>query len=195
MLFRYNTKKNPKKDSITVLGNDIHLRHMIYLGCVSFFFFWADLCETIACSLLGGGITSQNSSYQITRLCPSLCWFAISFPCFQFRPIAILGAFNLLLHSTPSGPLTEVHNWLCRNILSDRVLPPCDGFLDPFKSWFPHCLLQWWVGPTPTPPSSLVPPGESSCDPVLETIQGPIHPRGNHPCLCPKQQQRLQHRF
>ena len=38
-----------------------------------FFFFWAGLRDHIAYSLLGGGIPSQNSGYNITRLCRSLC--------------------------------------------------------------------------------------------------------------------------
>ena len=37
------------------------------------FFFGDGLRDRIACSLLGGGILSHNSSYKITRLCPSLC--------------------------------------------------------------------------------------------------------------------------
>ena len=34
-----------------------------------FFFFWSSLRDPIACSLLGGGILTQNSGYKITRLC------------------------------------------------------------------------------------------------------------------------------
>ena len=33
-------------------------------------FFWSGLSDPIACSLLGGGITTQNSGYKVTRLCP-----------------------------------------------------------------------------------------------------------------------------
>ena len=36
-----------------------------------FFFFWTGLCVPIECSLLGGGLPSQNSGYMDTRLCPS----------------------------------------------------------------------------------------------------------------------------
>ena len=38
-----------------------------------FFFFWAGIRDPISCSLLGGGIPSQNSGNNITRVCPSLC--------------------------------------------------------------------------------------------------------------------------
>ena len=38
--------------------------------------FWAVLRDPIACSLLVGGIPSQNSGYKVTILCPS---FMISF--------------------------------------------------------------------------------------------------------------------
>ena len=37
-----------------------------------FFFFWYGLRDPIACSLLGGGIPSQNSDYKVTRLCLSI---------------------------------------------------------------------------------------------------------------------------
>ena len=36
-----------------------------------FFLSWSGLCDPIACSLLGGGIATQNSGYKVTRLCPS----------------------------------------------------------------------------------------------------------------------------
>ena len=32
---------------------------------------WSGLRDPIACSLLGGGIPTQNSGYGDTRLCPS----------------------------------------------------------------------------------------------------------------------------
>ena len=89
----------------------------------------------------------------------------------------------------------EVQNWPRRNILRNRVLPPRDGFPDPLEACFPHCLLQCWLGPTPIPPSPRLPPGEPSRDPVLETIQVPLYPRGKHPRLHPEQQHCLQHRF
>ena len=47
----------------------------------------------------------------------------------------------------------------------------------------------------PPPPSPRMPPGEPLREPVLEAIQGPLHPRDNHPRLRPEQQQRLRHRF
>ena len=47
----------------------------------------------------------------------------------------------------------------------------------------------------PHPPSPRLPPGEPPRNPVLEAIQGPLHPRGKHLNLCPKQQQFLRHRF
>ena len=93
----------------------------------------------------------------------------------------------------PSGPLTEVQNWSRHNILCDRVLPPCDWFPDPLEACLPHCLIQWWVGPTNIPLSPRLPPGEPSCNPVLESIQGLLHKRGKHPHLRPKQQYRLRH--
>ena len=38
---------------------------------LSIFFFWSGLRDPIACSLLGGvWLQSQNSGYQVTRLCP-----------------------------------------------------------------------------------------------------------------------------
>ena len=40
----------------------------IYLS-FSFYFFWSGLRDSIACSLLGGIIPSQNSGYTVTRLC------------------------------------------------------------------------------------------------------------------------------
>ena len=95
----------------------------------------------------------------------------------------------------PSGPFTEVHNWSRRNILRDRVLSPCDGFPDPLEACFPHCLLQWRVCSTLAPPYPQLRSGEPSRDPVLEAIQVPIHPRGEHPRLRPEQQHRLRHRF
>ena len=93
----------------------------------------------------------------------------------------------------PIRPLTEVQNWSRRNILRERVLPPRDEFTDPLKVCIPHFLLQWWLGPTPIPPSPQMPPGEPLRDPMLEAIQGPLHPRGKHPRLCSEQQHSLQH--
>ena len=87
---------------------------------------------------------------------------------------------------SPSGPLIEVQNWSRCNILRDRFLPPRDGLPDPLEARFPHCLRQWRVRPTPIPPSPRLPPGEPSHDPVMEAIQCSLHPRCEHPCLCPK---------
>ena len=78
----------------------------------------------------------------------------------------------------PSGTLTEVHNRPHHNILRGRVLPPRDVCFDPLEACFHHCLLQWWILPTPITPSTRLPPSEPSHEPVLETNQGPLHPRG-----------------
>ena len=48
--------------------------------------------------------------------------------------------------------LTEVQNQSCCNILRGHILPPCDVCLDPLEACFYHCLLQWELLPTPTPP-------------------------------------------
>ena len=43
-------------------------------------FFWSGLHGPISCSLLGGGFSSQKSSYKVTRICPSItlfCYFVL----------------------------------------------------------------------------------------------------------------------
>ena len=57
--------------------------------CYFFLFFWSDLRDPIACSLLGGGIRSQNINYKVTRICTSimLSWYFVpplSFPAHRF---------------------------------------------------------------------------------------------------------------
>ena len=67
-----------------------------------FFFFWDGLRDPISCSLLGGGIPSQNSGYKVTRLCPSSmlsCFFVppSSFPARRrFQGHSLLLAHRLL---------------------------------------------------------------------------------------------------
>ena len=60
---------------------------------IFFFFLWTVLRDPIACSILGGGIPTQNSGYNSTRLCSSKFSFLIlhhpSLPC--FRPVVYLG--------------------------------------------------------------------------------------------------------
>ena len=53
-----------------------------------FFFFWAGLRDPISWSFWGGWSPPQNSGYNITRLCHSLCWFSyyFVFPCRVFCP-------------------------------------------------------------------------------------------------------------
>ena len=66
-------------------------------------------------------------------------------------------------------------------------MPPHDGLPDTLEACFPNCLLQLRVGPAPTPLSPQIPPGEPLRNPVVEAIQGPLHPRGKHPRLRPEQ--------
>ena len=73
------------------------------------FFFWAGHHDSIACSLLGGIILSQNSGYRITRLCP----YCIMLICSKYFstflrsvPSSSGGIRSAPLHSYPLGPLT-----------------------------------------------------------------------------------------
>ena len=94
----------------------------------------------------------------------------------------------------PSGPLTEVHNWSRCNILRDRVLPPCDRLSDPLEARFPHCVRQRRVLPIHIRLLLRLIPGDPPHDPVLETVQGQIHPWVEDPRLRPEHQHRLYHR-
>ena len=87
---------------------------------------------------------------------------------------------------SPRGTLTEVQNWSRRNTLRNHVLPRRDEFPDPLKACFPPYLLQWRVGLDPIPLSPRLPPRETPHHPVMESIQGPLHPRVKHPRLCPE---------
>ena len=74
-----------------------------------FFFFWTGLCDPISCSLLGGGIPSQNSCYKSTRLCHSLslgfCYYVVP-PCSFFCLLYVLVDYSSApLHSSPLKPL------------------------------------------------------------------------------------------
>ena len=96
----------------------------------------------------------------------------------------------------PSGPLTEVQNCSHRNILRDRILPPCDRLPYPFEPRFTQCLQQRRVSPAPI--SLLLPrllPGDPTRDPVLKNFQGLLHPWGEDLRLRPKQQHQLGHRI
>ena len=105
--------------------------------------------------------------------------------------------------SPPRGGRTRSRSILQRNQfwtsmsgpLDGRVLPPRGGLPDPLEARFPHCLRQWQISPTPIPLSNYLPPIDPSCDPVLESIQVPLHPRGEYPRIRPEQQYRLRHRF
>ena len=74
-------------------------------------------------------------------------------------------------------------------------MPPRDRLSDPLEARFPHCLCQWRVITDPIPPSPRSPPHYNSRNPVTEDIQGPLHPRGEYPRLCPKPQHRLRRCF
>ena len=76
-------------------------RELLFLVETFFLFFWDGFRDPIACSLLGGGIPYQNSSYKRTRLCTSLslgfCYYIVPpLPC--FLPVVCLGGF--LFHPT-----------------------------------------------------------------------------------------------
>ena len=79
-----------------------------------FFFFWGGLHDSILFSLLGGGISSQNSGYKITIICP---FFYISF--LLHLPTSILASCDSRgmhssapLHSSPLDPLTPIKSSL-----------------------------------------------------------------------------------
>ena len=124
----------------------------------SFLFFWDSLRDPIACSLLDGGIPSQNSGYKITRLCTYLFYFDTSFPRPQFRPVIILGILTLLLHSTllHSTPLhltRSLHSTLFGLNQKPTLNPSLP--LPPFSS--PAPILDRPVTATvetPSPPAS-----------------------------------------
>ena len=86
-----------------------------------FLFFWASLRDPIACSLLVGGILSQNSGYKITRLCP---YFSLVFgyyvvvPLPYFLPVVCIG--GLLVRPTPFWSTLPARS--LRFLLSARVL-------------------------------------------------------------------------
>ena len=102
---------------------------------------------------------------------------ALFFAPYKYRPTCSHHFRDTLL-LPPSGPLTEVHNRLRRNILRNRVLTPCGVLLNPLEACFHHCLLQCWVLPTPTPPSTRLPASEPLRNPGLETTKGPLDPGG-----------------
>ena len=81
------------------------------------------------------------------------------------------------------SPLTEVQNWSRRNVLRDRVLPPCDGFPDLCKPCLSHGLPQRGIVPFPIPPSPRLSPRDSARDPVHDTVQRPLDPCGQYPRL------------
>ena len=68
------------------------------------------------------------------------------------------------------GPLTEFQNRSRRNVLCDRILPPCDGLPDPFKPHLSHGLLQRRVCPLPVPPSPRLSSGDPERGPVQEAL-------------------------
>ena len=48
------------------------MKSSVFLGVGLFLFFLCtSIRDPIACSILGGGIPTQNSGYKRTRLCPS----------------------------------------------------------------------------------------------------------------------------
>ena len=56
--------------------------HIVVSGSMSAYFFflflWAGICNTIVCSIFGGGVTSHNIGYKFTILCPYItlvCYF------------------------------------------------------------------------------------------------------------------------
>ena len=74
-------------------------------------------------------------------------------------------------------------------------MPPCDQLSDPLEAHLPHCLCQRRVLPDTTPLSPRLPLSDPSREPVLEAIQGPLHPWGEDPHIHPEQQHRLPHHF
>ena len=70
----------------------------------SLLFFWTGLCGPVACSLLGGGVTTQKSGYKDTRICSYIVLVCYrSTPCFQSRPgISYYTASSPHLFSSPS---------------------------------------------------------------------------------------------
>ena len=62
--FNYNHTAREPEDMALFLDN-------IGAPDIEFFFFWTGLRDLIACSILGGGIPTQNSGYESTRLCIS----------------------------------------------------------------------------------------------------------------------------
>ena len=83
-------------------------------------------------------------------------------------------------------PLAELQNQLRRHILRDCILPPHDVGPNLLEACFWHCHLQRKIVPTPIPPPPWMPPGDSLHNTVLKATQGPLHPGGQDPHLCPK---------
>ena len=54
-----------------LIGSGVGSQSMVPDESSSSSFFWSGLHDHIACSLLGGGIPTQNSGYRDTRICPS----------------------------------------------------------------------------------------------------------------------------
>ena len=76
-----------------------------------FFFFWTGLSDPIACSIVGGGIPTQNSDYKGTRLCTSKFRFFATLSLPDVLPARRLSRLidhpsSALLHSAPLYPLS-----------------------------------------------------------------------------------------
>ena len=76
----------------------------IHYYVTSFLLFWTGIRVPIACSLLGGGVTTQKSGYRDTRICSyivSVCYRSTS--CFQSCPgISYYTSSSPHLFSSPS---------------------------------------------------------------------------------------------
>ena len=93
------------------------------------FFLWTGLCDPILCSIVGGGIPSQNSVYKSTRLCHSKFSFFATLYLPTMFPACSLSRLiyhpsSAPLHSAPLDPLAP----------RDYSSPPMSPFDSPSDS-------------------------------------------------------------